>query len=215
MLVCLPLLAVAAGNTVGRVWTGAAATLADTANPAATATRQAERTELAELRTEVADLRTQVARPSMSPTATVVPSPTATPTPVPPAPMNQPLSYRDGWTITVTDVTKAATVRGSNNSATAKGVYVVVNARIVNNEGENRRFPVRDLVLVDERGRHFEPAIYETIMVTENLSGAFPPSEPIDTTWVFDVDADVGGRFILESRTDPTFRVQLEVALRG
>jgi hypothetical protein len=220
-LICLPLIAVVVGNAAARSWASAAATSADTADPAATATRQAELAELAALRTEIADLQTEVARLSTSPTASATPSPTATPaatvtpTPVPPALMNRPLSYEDAWTVTVTDVTKEATVRGSNNSATAKGVYVVVRATLVNNEGENRRFSVGDLVLIDDQARRFEAAVYETIMVSENYSQTYAPVIPTDTAWVFDVAPDVGDHFILESGTDPAFRVQLDVVRRG
>jgi hypothetical protein len=200
---------------IGLAGTRAPVTAADTDGPVATATRRAELTELAELRTEVAVLKTQVAQIPPTPTATATPSPTPTPTLVPPAPLNQALPYQDDWTVTVIAVTKTTTVTGYNQSATAEGVYIVVNLTATNNTRDGQRFPFRDLILVDDRGRVFELALYESIMVSGNWSAAFPPSIPTDTAIVFDVTPDIGDRFILESRTDPTFRVQLEVVLRG
>jgi hypothetical protein len=83
-----------------------------------------------------------------------------------------------------------------------------------NNAGERRRFPFVDFILVDERGRVFEPATYESILVSDNWQ-SLSPSIPTDTAIVFDVTTDVGNSFILESRTDPTFRIQLQIVLRG
>jgi hypothetical protein len=221
-LVCTTVCGLAIGFAAGRAWSGAPAAAVDDAGAAATVTRQAEVTELAELRTRVAQTPVPVvcttqptATPTFTPSPTVSPSPTATPTPAPPAAMNEPLDFRGTWTVAITDVTKAATVRGGNDSATAKGVYVVVGVTLVNNESENQRFPVGDLVIVDEKGREFESSYYETLMVSRNFNQVFPPAVSTDTVWVFDVAADIGNRFILESRADPTFRVQLEVVLRG
>lgn len=214
ILAGLPVTMMIAGTLSGWGFTGTT-TNAQSVDASATATREAEMTEIATLRTEVAALQTRVAELSVSPTPTVVPSPTATPTPVPPAPMNQPLSYRGTWTVVITDVTKSATVQGNNNSATAQGVYVVVRGTVTNNEGENARFPGSDLVLTDDRGRHYEFTSYETIMVSENFSQTFEAGVPTDAVWVFDVAPDAGDRFILESSDDPAFRVQLEIARRG
>ncbi|HEY7032900.1 MAG TPA: hypothetical protein VH482_16265, partial [Thermomicrobiales bacterium] len=64
----------------GRAWAGGSVTAVDAVVPAATATRQAELTEVARLQTEVAALRTQVAE-LRAPTLTPSPTPTATPVP--------------------------------------------------------------------------------------------------------------------------------------
>jgi hypothetical protein len=193
---------------------GAQATAADTDVPAATATRQVELTEIAALRTELARLQTQVAELQPTATATPTPSPTPTPTQVPPAPMNQPLKYQDEWTIVVNGVTKSPTVSGHNESRTAEGVYVQVSLTVTNEGRDQRRFPYQDFVLVDDRGRVFAPTVYESLMVSESIQ-SFPPSIPTGTGIVFDVTTDVGDTFILESRQDPTFRVQLRIVLRG
>jgi hypothetical protein len=212
-LIGLLLIAAVAIVAASRVWTGTPVTAADTADASATATRQAELTEVAALRTEVAALRTQVAAlKQATPTPTSSPTPTATP--VPPKAMNEPVPYVDAWTITVADVSKAPTVTGGNETKTAQGVYVVVRLTATNDGREGRRFPFQEFILVDERGRVFDPTTYESILVSDNWQ-SLPPSIPTDTAIVFDVTTDVGNSFILESRTDPTFRVALEVVLRG
>jgi Domain of unknown function (DUF4352) len=223
-LIGLTLTAFVVGVVAGRGWVGVPVTAANAANPAATATRQAELAEVEQLQTEVERLRTQVAQTSQplectappSPTTTVLPSPTPTPTPVPPAAMNQPLPYRgDTWTVTVTGVTKTATVTGYNQSATAKGIYVLVNLTATNNGTTGQRFPFQDFILVDDRGRVFELATTESIMVSGNWSRLFPPSLQTDTALVFDVMPDAGDGFVLESRADPMFRVQADIIARG
>jgi hypothetical protein len=198
---------------VGRFWLGSSATAADTQDVAATATRQAEIAEVSELQTEVAELRTQVAVLKHA-TPTPSPSPTPTATPVPPKAMNEPLPYVGDWTVSVTSVDKMPTVTGSNQSKTAQGIYVVVRLKATNNGTERRRFPFQDFILVDDNGRVFDPANFESILVSGNLQ-SISPSIPTDTAVVYDVTTDVGNRFVLESRKDPTFRVQVEIVLRG
>jgi hypothetical protein len=166
------------------------------------------------LRTEVAQLKTRVAQVGPSPTETVVSSPTPTPTQVPPVPMNQPLSYQGSWTVTITNVSKTATVTGDNQSETAEGIYILASLTVTNNGTERRRFPFQDFILVDDRGRVFDPAVYESILVSDTLQ-SFSPSIPTDTAIVYDVTTDAGDSFVIESRDDPTFRVQVQVVLRG
>jgi hypothetical protein len=57
--------------------------------------------------------------------------------------------------------------------------------------------------------------VFVSVKVSDNWSGGLPPSIPTDTAIVYDVTTDVSASFILESRKDPTFRVQLQVVLRG
>jgi hypothetical protein len=207
------------GFCVGRVSLGDSATAAtsvDSAGAAATATREAELAELMNLRTQVAQTPpTVVCSPVVSPTPMLPPSPTPTATPVSPSAMNEPLPHAGEWTLTITGVTKAATVTGYNQSRTAKGIYVVVNLTVTNNGRDRRNFPFEDFILVDARGRVFELAFAESIMVSGDASSGFPPSVPTDTAIVYDVTTDVGNSFVLESRTDPVFRVQVEITLRG
>lgn len=115
----------------------------------------------------------------------------------------------------VTSVVKTATVSGYNQSATAQGIYIQVNLLITNNARDRRMFPFGELFLVDARGRVFEPALIESIMAGGNWSLFFPTSDPTASAIVFDVPADAGDTFILESRVDPAFRVLLHVQLRG
>lgn len=115
----------------------------------------------------------------------------------------------------VTSVVKTATVSGYNQSATAQGIYIQVNLLITNNARDRRMFPFGELILVDARGRVFEPALMESIMVGRHWSLTFPPSIPTESAIVFDVLPDAGDTFILESRKDPAFRVRLDVQLRG
>jgi hypothetical protein len=214
----LLLVALATGIVATEVASGPPVTAA-TATPTApaivaTATRQAELAEISALRTEVADLRTQVARLTGA-TATPTPAPSPTPTPVPPAAMNVPLDYLDSWTISITDVTTAGSIAGENRSVTAEGMFVVVQMMVTNNTRDQQRLELGELILVDPLDRVFEPNLEATLMATGNLTMRFPPSIPTESAIVFDVTTDAGDSFILESRSDPTFRVQLQVVQRG
>lgn len=206
--------AIVAGFVLGRAGFGGAGPGAlaqtDAKGAEATATRAAELVELERLRTQVAQTP-----PAVICTPAATPTPTPTPTPVPPAAMNTPLPYAGDWTVMVTSVVKTAMVTGYNQSATAKGIYVQVNLLITNNARDRRMFPFGGLILVDAQGRVFEPATFESILVSGNWSRFFPTSDPTPSAIVFDVPADAGDTFILESRDDPAFRVRLDVQMRG
>ncbi len=210
----LVFLAIVAGFVLGRASAGGsgpgALAQSDAGGARATATRAAELMELERLRTQVAQTPPAVI---CTPAATATPTPT--PTPVPPAAMNTPLPFADDWTVMVTSVVKTAMVSGFNQSATAKGVYVQVNLLITNNARDRRTFPFGDLILVDTQGRVFEPALMASIIAGGTWSFFFPTSDPTASAVIFDVPADAGDIFVLESRKDPAFRVRLDVQLRG
>jgi hypothetical protein len=171
--------------------------------PDATATRAAELEELDRLRTQVAE--PVICTPAPSPTATL------SPTPVPPAPMGEELSYAGDWTVVVTGLAPAPSGGGE-----AKGRFVQVSLTATNTAGGKRRFPFSDLRLVDAQGRTFMPSA----AATSKLYGAavaipVDPWLPADFVIVFDVAVDAGPAFVLESATDPTFRVAVEVQVFG
>ena len=202
--------ALAVGFLAGRLWIGGpapAATSAQGAAPEATATREAELAELDDLRTRAA----QTPEPAVcTPAATATPEPT--PTPVPPVAAGQPLPYGEDWIVTATGIALMPTI----STETATGIFAQVNLTITNNASETRRFRLIDLRLVDDRGRVFEAVSVATAIV--GGSGGeprIPPSLPTETAVVFDVTTDVGSSFILESKVDPMFRVQLERAQLG
>ena len=98
---------------------------------------------------------------------------------------------------------------------TAEGIYAQVHVEIVNNTAVQRAFPFEELVLRDEQGRVFAP---DSQVPTVNQAGwfsPFPPSLPTPGFVVFDIATDAEGPFILESTTDPTFRVLVETEVRG
>jgi hypothetical protein len=169
----------------------------------ATATRAAELAELSDLRTQIAS--GLVCTPAATATAT------ATPTRVPPVAAGSPLPYGEDWTVTVKDVT----LRPTFGSSTAKGIYVQVNITAVNNTAKPQGFPYDDLVLRDTSGRAFLPALDVKVQNEGEYYMVYPPSIPTDGFIVFDAPADAKGPFILESTTDPTFRVIVEEAARG
>jgi hypothetical protein len=201
------LIALAVGFVVGRVWTPAG-TWATTSNGTpvanATATRDAELQELAQLRTQVAQAATPCAQ---------TPTPTATPTPAPPAAQGQPLPYGENWTVAVTGAATATNVGDS----VPKGVYVLVNLTITNNEATKRFFTYADLRLLDNQGREYLSDVFVSsrVPIDQPINFQFDPSVPADTVAVFDVTLDAGQSFILESTSDPTFREQVNIEMRG
>jgi hypothetical protein len=199
-----------AGVIVGRTSSVPFARAAD--QPEATATRQAEIDELNRLRTQVAQTAVCV-QPTATetPVPTETPPPTATPTPVPPVAMGQPLSYQGDWTVVVTGFLAAP-----SSDTAPSGKFVQVNATVTNNAASTRKFPFGDWVLVDAAGRVFKMA--DT--ATTQLYGpswylGIDPSLATDFRIVFDVAADAGPAFILESAADPTFRVAVQLQALG
>jgi hypothetical protein len=200
--------AVALAVAVVRVGAGGAAgapARQDDAAAQATATREAELAELAALQTQVADLQTQVAEACAEPTAT------PEPTPVPPAPAGQPVTYAGDWTVVV----GAATPRPTIETATAKGIFLELALTVTNNSGQARTFPFYDLVLIDAQGRTFVVDPAATTLFDVDWGTPINPSLPSELHLVFDVAADAGERFVLESKSDPTFRVEVALGGRG
>jgi hypothetical protein len=204
---CTIVVALAIGFVAGRAWTPAgtwATTSSGTPVADATSTRDAEIQELEQLRTQVAQAATPCAQ---------TPTPAATPTPVPPAAQGQPLPYGENWTVIATGASNATNVGDS----VPKGVYVLVNLTITNNDPGKRFFPFEDLRLLDDRGREYISDVFVStrVPIDQPINFQFDPSLPTDTVVVFDVALDAGQSFILESTADPTFREQVSLEMRG
>ena len=197
---------IATGVAIGVVARGqfALGTSVGAATPDATATREAELEELHAL-------QTQVAQPLVcTPAPTSTPSPTATP--VPPSQTGMPVAYGAIWTITVLGISPAMTPPDSK----VTGKLMQVNLTASHNAPVGQLPPLTELRLVDSSGRFSvaNTALNQAAFgvgwglkispgVTENLSV------------VFDVAADAGDSFILESNADPMFRVAMTVEQRG
>jgi hypothetical protein len=174
----------------------------------ATSTRRAELEELDSLRTQVAQSTVCVLG---TPVATAMSTPTVLPTEVPPAAMGKALPYTGDWTVTVSGFVAAPQV-----DATGSGRYVQVSVTVTNNVADTRTFPFRDLILADASGRIFLLADD----VTTQLYGpswylGVPPSLETPFRLVYEVAADAGTAFILESKSDPTFRVAVQLQVLG
>ena len=170
---------------------------------AATATRAAEVAELS-------DLRTQVAGGSIcTPAAGAAES--ATPTPVPPVAAGAPMPYGDDWTVTVVDIAMMPTVR----DVKAPGQFAKVSIIAVNNTSDDERFPYDTLQLRDATGRVFRTSQAANGEDIANWYARFPPSVAQGGYVYFDVAIDAKGPFVLESTTDPNFRVLVDVEVRG
>jgi hypothetical protein len=178
----------------------------DPGGPAATATRSAEQRELSDLRTQVAH---DIDEAACSPAADEAGSPT--PTIVSPSMAGQEVEYGDSWTVTVTDIAMMPIF----GRTTATGIYAKVSLTAVNKTTSPVRFPYDELVLRDATERSFVPALEVKTQNEANFFALFPPSLPTDGFVVFDIATDAEGPFMLESTVDPSFRVVLEVELRG
>ena len=165
-----------------------------------TATREAELEELADLRTQVAQ------KPVCTPAADV------TPTEVPAAPTGTPLPYRDIWTITVHGI---APMPGSD-AVKPSGQFMQVNLAVSHSSTKSEIFPFADFVLRDNSGRVavIDQTINRQIFGNAWLLGVLPGATE-ERSLVFDVPADAGSSFTLESQVDPTFRVAMTVEQRG
>jgi hypothetical protein len=173
-------------------------------NAAATATRAAELIELNQLRTQVAVLSTAV--------ATLTPSVTATPTPTPtPVSAGQPLSYPDGWTVVVGDVSLLPAI----GEFLPVGVFAQVGLTLTNSTDQARRFPFTDLRLRDEQGRIYFPVSEPQVMYDAGWFIYVEPSLPFSSPAIFDIATDAAGPFVLESVADAGFRVLVGSQSRG
>jgi hypothetical protein len=199
------LIGIAVGRFVSSDGIAGAAALQSDATPAAT--QESETDELNRLRTQVAQTAVCV-----SPSPTSEPSPTATATPVPPVAMGTPVNAADNWTVVVTGMTPAPTL-GDLQPA---GKFVQVNATLTNNAAEARTYNFRDWILVDDRGRVFGLADGATTQASgTNWYRGVDPSLPKDFTLIFDVAVDAGPAFVLESKSDPTLRVAVQIQILG
>ena len=207
------LLAVAlvGGVMVGR-WLGgtpSAAALAQESD--ATPISAAESAELEALRTQVAQTpEPAVCTPQPTPTAA---APTPTPTLVPASPSGAPLSYLQGaWTVTVTGASQVA----GSDAVTATGMFLQIGLTVVNNTANPESFPFHDLQLVDAQGRTFVLASGAmTTLLGPGWAFRIAPALESEQAAIFDVATDAGSTFTLQSTEDPTFRVAVELVVRG
>ncbi|MEA2597814.1 MAG: hypothetical protein QOF01_4283 [Thermomicrobiales bacterium] len=202
-------IAILTGFAAGRIGTGEGVHAAAT-DPGATATRSAELEELNRLRTQVA--QTPACTPPAAPAATGVPSSTPTPTPVPPAAMGQEVAYGDRWTVVVNTLAPAP----PSSKYTPAGKLVQLGVTVTNNAAEHRLLGFDSWILVDEQGRIFQMAPEATTQLhgPDWYLGS-EPSLPDDLTIVFDVTLDAGPAFVLESTSDPLFRVAVQMQVFG
>ena len=205
-MVCTLLVALASGFVAGRalVPMGIRATSSGgTPVAEATVTREAELKELEHLRKQVAQ-----ATPCAQ-----TPTPSPTPTPAPPAVQGQAVPYGENWTIKVTGATNATNIVDS----VPKGIYLLVNLTITNNETTGRFLKYDDFRLRDEQGRVFVSELFVSsrVVIDHPINFKFDPNLPTETVVVFDVALDAGQSFILESTADPTFREQVDLEMRG
>ncbi|HYP60466.1 MAG TPA: hypothetical protein VEQ36_08545 [Thermomicrobiales bacterium] len=197
---------IATGVAIGAVARGQVSlgNSAVAATPDATATREAELEELN-------SLQTQVAQPLVcTPAPTSTPSPTATQ--VPPSQTGVPLVYGNIWTITVLGIFPAM----SPQDARLSGKLMQVNLTASHNNPVPKLPPLTELRLVDSQGRFSVP----DIALNQSIFGSdwglhVSPGVTANLSVVFDVAADAGDSFILESNADPTFRVAMTVEQRG
>jgi hypothetical protein len=180
-----------------------AASAASTTVADPTATREAELAELHALQTEVA--RPQECTPA-------VPTPTPTATLVPLSQTGEPLAYGEAWTVTVLGINPAIIPDGSQPT----GKFMQVNLELSHSAREAQIFPYADLILTDSTGKFS--------LVSQGASRAFQGNSWLSAivpgttelrSMIFDVAADAGDSFILESNADPTFRVAMTVEQRG
>jgi hypothetical protein len=172
-----------------------------------TATREAE---IAELRA----LQTQVAQPVVctpAPTETP-PPPTATATEVPLAATGVPLTYLDIWTLTLFGIAPTP----ESDEISPAGQFMRINFEVSHSSRSAQLVRFTDFVLSDSQGR-FSRIDRETNrrLVGNSWEYSIPPGVTENRAMVFDVAADAGDSFILESDADPTFRVALTVEQRG
>ena len=203
------------GYVVGTTGAGRSHGAVDARQADATPTRGAEQpadADVASLQTQVAELSTAaICTPAPVATATAVPSPTATATPVPPAPAGQPVPYGQDWTVTVTGLTVTKTI----DLVSADGVFAIVSFTVVNETTAEANFPFFDLQLRDDAGRVYGISPTGTGAGNIAVFQRFQPGIPATTAVVFDVAADAGDQFILESVAEPTFRVQVALSRLG
>jgi hypothetical protein len=177
--------------------------VAGAATPNATATRQAELEELHAL-------QTQVAEPLVcTPVAAAVP-PTATQVPL--ASTGVLLPYLDIWVISILGIAPAL----APNDLRPNGKFMQLNLTAAHSASTPQLLALTKFVLMDSGGAFAVPEI----SVNQKFFGTgwglhIQPGVTENLSVVFDVAADAGDSFILESNADPTFRVGMTIEQRG
>lgn len=184
--------------------------LAGAASPVpadATATREAELQELNDLRTQVANPPVCTPAPTETP-----PPPTATATQAPLSQTGVPIPYLDIWTITVLAI---APTPGTSD-AQPTGTFMQVNFDVSHQSREPELLSFTDFVLIDEAGgfSNVDASINRELLGV-GWALTVDPGVTETRSVIFDVAADAGNSFILESTADATFRVALTVEQRG
>lgn len=198
-----------AGVAVGAVAKGsvslnAPALAATPGAPDATATRVAELDELHALQTQVAtDL-------VCTPAATATPEPTATQ--VPAVQAGTPISYQGLWTIAALGIAPLPV----SNDPRPSGKFMQVTLEVSHSASSIQLIPYTDFLLVDSAGRfaNVDQGVNRAYLGNAWLQGVEVGVKEIRSL-IFDVAADAGDSFVLESQADPTFRVALTVEARG
>jgi hypothetical protein len=185
---------------------GGSAAASAAADVNATATREAELAELDALRTEVAQPKI------CTPAPTETPARTPTPTEVPLAATGVPLPYLGDWTVTVTGVSPAPIFKDTKPA----GKFMQVNLTLAHESRDSQFMAVSDFLLIDSQGRYSTPlSMGSAAMVDQGWQYEVAPGVTKNRAIIFDVAADAGDSFILESKADPTFRVAMTVEQRG
>jgi hypothetical protein len=173
----------------------------------ATATRAAELQEINDLRAEVAELKAC----TLAATQTAV-SVTATPTQVPPLETGVPVSYLGIWSITVLGISPFPTT----DKVKPNGKFMQVNVTASHSSRNAELLLLTDFILTDANGRFAAVDLSINQSVYGSTWGlSIAPGVTEMRSIVFDVAADAGDSFILESNADPMFRVAMTVEQRG
>lgn len=194
---------------IGRGAGGLAATAADP-DEDATATRTAELLELDDLRTKVAI--PVVCTPAASPTPSPTVEPTATATLVPAVPAGREVAHGEALAVTATSIESA----GGTNDMTPSGKYVRVNVDIRNLAASGQVPPYNEWRLVDTAGNRYGVDFTASALMVGPQWGSVIAANATESRGViFDVAADAGETFVLESETQPGFRIELTIVVRG
>ena len=138
--------------------------------------------------------------------------PTATATQVPPSGTGVPLSYAGIWTITVVGIVPIP----GTDAVHPQGQFMQVTMTVSHSTDSSQLVPYTDFQLEDGAGRlsYVDQTINRTVLGNDWLLGV-PPGTSQDRSLIFDVGTDATAPFLLESKSDPTFRVQMMIEQRG
>ena len=180
---------------------------------AATPDAQATATRAAELE-ELHALQTQVAEPAVctpAPAETSLP-PTPTATIVPATATGEPVAYGDEWLVTVLGIAQVP----STGDPTPDGQFLRVNVTIQSLTNTAILPPFTDWILVTPSGQAYDV----DLQASNDIIGVgwgfhVPAGRTADRAMIFDVPADAGTSFVLESRREPGFRVSVALQSFG